>query len=170
MTYQRNHRTYQHTNPRHERAHIGEQGFTCRNCKLYVSCAPSLAGVQNRNHCPFCLWSRHLDGLSAGDRGAGCRGKMRPVGLTTKRGRNKYANQRDGELMIIHRCTVCAKIVINRIAADDGAAMIFELFERSCAPDAAFLAELEALGVAILTASERDLVRQRLFGAQAALN
>jgi len=127
----------------------------------------SVAGVQNRNHCPGCLWSRHLDGLSAGDRLAGCRATMRPIGLTTKHCRNKYASERDGELMIIHQCSVCPKVVINRIAADDSAAALIELFEASCASSAALQAELGSIGVAILTARDGDLVRRRLFGNNA---
>jgi hypothetical protein len=89
---------------------------------------------------------------------------MRPIGLTTKLGRNKYASERDGELMLIHQCTVCPKVVINRIAADDSAAAIFELFEESCDSSAAFQAKLETAGVSILTAGDGDLVRRRLFG------
>jgi len=89
---------------------------------------------------------------------------MRPIGLTTKRGRNKYASERDGELMIIHECTVCPKLVINRIAADDSATAIFELFEESCDSSAAFQARLETAGVSMLTAIDCDLVRRRLFG------
>ena len=131
---------------------------------MYVPCEPLISGVQNRNHCPNCLWSRHLDGLNAGDRLAGCRATMRPIGLTTKRGRNKYASERDGELMLIHRCTVCAKIVINRIAADDSDAAISELFEESCRASADLGAELSRAGVSMLGASDRDLVRRRLFG------
>jgi hypothetical protein len=120
--------------------------------------------VQNRNHCPYCLWSRHLDWRSAGDRRSECRAVMQPVGLTTKRSRNKYARERDGELMLIHRCTGCAKVVINRIAADDSTFALFTLFEDSWEPGAAFQAELDAMGVSMLTAGERDLVRKRLFG------
>jgi hypothetical protein len=161
-TYSRNNR-FQHSPARRTRAHQEEQGFTCRHCGLYVTCAPTIAGVQNRNHCPYCLWSRHLDGLSAGDRLAGCRATMQPIGLTTKRSRNKYASESSGELMLIHRCTVCAKIVINRIAADDSAAAIMALFEESYA-DGARQAELEASGVAILSMRDALLVRRRLFG------
>jgi hypothetical protein len=93
---------------------------------------------------------------------------MRPIGLTTKRSRNKYASERDGELMIIHRCSVCAKLVINRIAADDSDAALLDLFEDSCAPSAALEAELAATGVAPLTPADRDLVWRRLFGPSAA--
>jgi RNHCP domain len=141
-----------------------EQGFICVQCHLYVSCALDVAGVQNRNHCPSCLWSRHLDWHNAGDRLSVCRSAMRPVGLTTKRGRNKYARERDGELMIIHQCTACEKVVINRIAADDSAAALLVLFEGSYETSAAFQAELDTSGVSILTAHDSDLVRRRLFG------
>lgn len=141
-----------------------EQEFKCIQCHQYVSCAPLVAGVQNRNHCPACLWSRHLDWFEAGDRLSGCRAAMEPVGLTTKRSKNKYARERDGELMLIHRCTGCAKIVINRIGADDSAAAILEIFDGSCASSAMLRAELETSSVFMLTADDRELVCRRLFG------
>lgn len=123
-----------------------------------------MAGVQNRNHCPACLWSRHLDGRKAGDRLAGCRAAMEPIGLTTKRSRNKYATERDGELMLIHRCTGCTKIVINRIAADDSAMAILELFEGTLMAGAQFNAALATGDIAPLTEGDRELVQKRLFG------
>jgi hypothetical protein len=131
---------------------------------MYVTCQPAIAGVQNRNHCPYCLWSRHLDWRVAGDRLAGCRATMQPVGLTTKHSRNKYAGERDGELMLIHRCTVCAKIAINRIAADDSAPAIFEMFEDSSHSSVPNQADLDDMGVSMLSACDIDLVRRRLFG------
>lgn len=143
---------------------LGEQQFTCVHCHLSVLTAREIAGVQNRNHCPYCLWSRHLDWREPGDRLSSCRAPMEPVGLTTRRSRNKYAAERDGELMLIHRCAGCGKLVINRVAADDIADELLSLFERSCAPSPGFQAELELLGIAILTAQHSDLVRRRLFG------
>ena len=89
---------------------------------------------------------------------------MLPVGLTTKRSRNKYARERDGELMVIHQCTVCEKVVINRIAADDSAALLFAIFESSYAMSAALQAELDNNGVSVLSADDRHLVWRRLFG------
>ncbi len=136
-------------------------------CHQDVSCAPSRAGVQNRNHCPACLWSRHLDWRSPGDRLSTCRAAMRPIGLTTKRSRNKYAQERDGELMIIHQCAGCEKVVINRIAGDDSAAAIDELFASSFALSSDVRVELAGSGVSILTPRESDLVRRRLFGYSA---
>jgi hypothetical protein len=92
---------------------------------------------------------------------------MEPIGLTTKRSRNKYARDRDGELMLVHRCTDCATIVINRIAADDSAAAILALFDGSCMTSAVLHAELATRGVAMLTVHDRDLVQRRLFGESA---
>jgi hypothetical protein len=105
-----------------------------------------------------------MDWLEAGDRLSGCRAPMQPIGLTTKRSKNKYARERDGELMLIHRCTGCAKIVINRIGGDDSTAAILEIFDSSCVSGALLYAELDASGVSILTADDRDLVERRLFG------
>jgi hypothetical protein len=141
-----------------------EQSFTCVHCRLPVTCAPSVAGVHNRNHCPLCLWSRHMDWRAAGDRLSSCRAPMEPVGLTTKRSRNKYARERDGELMLVHRCTGCGKPVINRVAADDSADAILELFERSLAAGPDLAAALAAEGVTLLAAEEDELLRRRLFG------
>lgn len=142
-----------------------EQMFTCVRCRLPIACAPSLAGVHNRNHCPRCLWSRHMDWRVAGDRRSTCRAPMEPVGLTTKRSRNKYARERDGELMLIHRCAGCGGLSINRVAADDSAEAILELFAASHARAAELAPALEAAGVVMLGALEHELVRRRLFGA-----
>jgi hypothetical protein len=146
-------------------ARAAEQGFTCVRCGQFVTCAAAVAGVQNRNHCPCCLWSRHLDWRAGGDRRSDCLAPMEPIGLTTKRSCNKYASERDGELMIIHRCARCGQLVINRIAADDSAESLFELFERSCAPGALPEGELAAMGVAPLGPGEGGLLRRRLVGA-----
>ncbi len=147
-----------------DRQRGAEQGFICVQCQQYVSCDPGSAGVQNRNHCPACLWSRHLDWRSAGDRLSVCRAAMQPIALTTKRSQNKYASERDGELMIVHRCIACETVIINRIAADDSAAALLALYDDSAAIVAALQAELAGSGVAILTADDSDLVWRRLFG------
>lgn len=149
---------------RRSRSNLEDQGFTCIQCKLYVPSAPIIAGVQNRNHCPCCLWSRHLDWRVAGDRLAACRAAMQPIGLTTKHTRNKYARERDGELMLIHRCTACDVIVINRIAADDSPATLLEIFDASCIAADTTASELNSKGVAMLLAGDRGLVQRRLFG------
>jgi DNA-directed RNA polymerase subunit RPC12/RpoP len=167
VTYSRNTRSSQHSHQRYGQSYNGTQEFTCMRCGLFVAFVPEVAGVQNRNHCPYCLWSRHLDWRTAGDRLSNCRAAMEPVGLTTKRGRNKYARERDGELMIVHRCAGCATLVINRIAADDSAAAILAVFERSCAEDLSLPDALVSTGVSMLGIEERALVLRRLLGNQA---
>jgi RNHCP domain len=89
---------------------------------------------------------------------------MRPIGLTTKHSRNRYATERDGELMVVHQCIACETIILNRIAADDSAASLLEIYESSYAGGVALQAVLHNSGVAILTARDRDLVRRRLYG------
>jgi hypothetical protein len=89
---------------------------------------------------------------------------MQPIGLTTKHTRNKYARERDGELMLIHRCTACNVIVINRIAADDSPATLLEIFDASSSAPDTMASELHSKGVAMLLAEDRELVQRRLFG------
>jgi len=99
--------------------------YRCLQCGNLVSTSRMQAGVNNRNHCPCCLWSRHLDLHTAGDRLSACRGMMQPVGLTCK----VSAGSKNGELMIVHRCTGCGKLSLNRIAADDLASALLELLD-----------------------------------------
>lgn len=151
---------------RHQRGRIRpiEQSFICIHCQMHVSCAPEVARVQNRNHCPYCLWSRHLDAHRAGDRLAGCRAAMEPIGLAVKFHRNKYASERDGELMLIHQCTICPKLALNRIAADDYPSLVLDLLAEDCALDAVLHARMTQSGIDPLTAADYHLVRRRLFG------
>jgi ribosome biogenesis GTPase / thiamine phosphate phosphatase len=84
-----------------------ESGFTCRHCKRPVN--PDPYGSQHRNHCPWCLWSLHVDN-SPGDRASACQAQMEPIGIWVKQ---------NGEWSIIHRCTHCGELKTNRIAGDD---------------------------------------------------
>ena len=51
-----------------------DAGFVCAHCGKTV--LP--LGVSSRDHCPFCLWSVHVD-INPGDRSNDCGGMMRPV-------------------------------------------------------------------------------------------
>lgn len=99
--------------------------FRCNHCRSFVVLNRYM-GTQNRNHCNFCLWSRHVD-IQKGDRASECWGGMLPIGLTLKR--EGFA--RFGELMLIHVCQTCLKISINRIAADDSTDEIMTVFKNS---------------------------------------
>lgn len=100
-------------------------GFRCSHCKQWVI-INDFMGTTNRNHCNVCLWSKHVD-EKKGDRKARCQAGMKPIGLTFKH--EGYGKQ--GELMLIHVCSVCDKISINRIAGDDFTDRITEVFEQS---------------------------------------
>ena len=123
-----------------------------------------IAGVQNRNHCPCCLWSRHVDLSEAGDRLAVCRGMMKPIGLTLKRTRKKYGMAQYGELMLIHQCEDCGKLSVNRIAADDDASLLFEIYTTALSMDSQNKGELEASDIYALGEKEGEIVRAQLFG------
>jgi hypothetical protein len=97
-------------------AQPAERGFPCGHCNRFVSPLPS--GGHHRNHCPFCLWSRHVDAVNSGDRASACRGLMEPIG----------AFQRpNGEHVLVHRCVVCGFERFNRIAADDDFDLVLSL-------------------------------------------
>ena len=130
-----------------ERArHFGD--FDCGHCRLRVSAEPLRSGVQHRNHCPYCLWSKHVDLRAAGDRLCACKGPMRPVGLARKQRHKKYApdTEPSGELLLVHQCAACGAFSLNRIAADDSPGRLLEVFAASLAQPPAAGAEIALLG------------------------
>ena len=138
--------------------------FRCMYCQNYVSAEAAFAGVHNRNHCPYCLWSKHLDLYQSGDRMAICKSGMRPVALTLKQTHKKYAHPYQGELMIVHHCDGCGKISINRIAADDDPDRILAVLDASAHLAEYFVHQLEAQGILIVGEAQRWVVQARLFG------
>lgn len=80
--------------------------FVCENCGGEV---PSHFGGSCRNHCPFCLWSKHVDKEVPGDRKEVCQGLMEPIGLEV----------RGGEMVLTHRCRKCGHRSNNKAAPDD---------------------------------------------------
>ena len=50
------------------------ENFTCNNCGTFV------VGDGYTNHCPNCLFSKHVD-TSPGDRKSSCKGLMEPIGI-----------------------------------------------------------------------------------------
>lgn len=96
--------------------------FRCRRCKLDVPLdAP---GTAHRNHCPHCLWSRHLDDDTPGDRAADCGASMEPLGVTVRGA---------GEWVLVHRCTGCGEVHLTRTAGDDNPLTLLRLATRPLA-------------------------------------
>lgn len=92
--------------------------FRCRHCGRFVGPIPW--GGKHRNHCPYCLYSRHVDGARPGDRASECGGSMAPIGAFTRR---------NGEHVILHRCLGCGFERYNRIAPDDDFDLVLRLPE-----------------------------------------
>ena len=109
-------------NHHHARRRGGPDSFRCRRCRLDVPLAAP--GTQHRNHCPNCLWSRHVDDDVPGDRAADCDGSMEPIGVSARD---------DGEWALVHRCTTCATVHVNRIAGDDNQLMLMRIAVRPLA-------------------------------------
>ena len=97
------------------KTHPCHDSFVCKVCQRTV--VPAGAGSDHRNHCPYCLSSRHLDNVP-GDRAADCGGVMEPIAVWVRK---------NGEWAIIHRCKVCGALSSNRIAADDNPMKLISL-------------------------------------------
>lgn len=79
--------------------------FICEYCGKEVL---PLTNGSYRNHCPFCLYSKHVDNMP-GDRLSRCKGPMKPVGLEYKPGK---------WYQIVHVCIKCGAKKVNKIAED----------------------------------------------------
>ena len=140
--------------------------FRCIHCRFAVTTERVFSGVGNRNHCPYCLYSRHLDLWKPGDRLSACKGKMKPVGLTFKQVRKKYPRQESGELMIIHQCVDCAKVTINRVAADDFTDRLLEVWDVSKDVEPNTWRLLEAKGIQAAREEDWNRVQAQVLGVQ----
>ena len=143
--------------------------FKCVHCHVFVSSAHMVSGVNNRNHCPCCLWSCHLDLYAAGDRLSACKAPMKPVGLTMKTGRNKYRGDSRGELMLIHQCTDCGTLSINRIAAGDDSGTVIAVFQESLVLGHQTHRLCQENGIVPLKTEDTDIVYTQLYGKQEAI-
>ena len=64
-----------------------DEEFICENCGKKV---PEL-GYSCRNHCPYCLHSKHLD-INPGDRAEDCCGILEPIGIEINSKNNDEEN------------------------------------------------------------------------------
>jgi hypothetical protein len=143
-----------------------EEFFTCIQCEAQVYTQAIISGVQNRNHCPYCLCSRHVDQVLAGDRLSACKAIMQPIGLTMKPSRNKYGVKICGELMLVHRCNDCGKLSINRLAADDQGERLMDIFLASRELELSLVLRLRESGIRLLAEEDFWLVKQQLSGSE----
>ncbi len=83
------------------------ESFVCENCWKKIEMHPEWSA---RNHCPFCLYSKHLDKDFPGDRESECYSLMQPIDIDYKK--NKWN-------MIKHKCLKCGKEILNKVSPDD---------------------------------------------------
>lgn len=88
-----------------------KEDFTCEVCGTKVK------GTGYTNHCPNCLWSKHVDKDVPGDRYDTCQGIMEPVGVEINH----------GEYSITHCCQNCGKISKNKTEENDNFEEILEI-------------------------------------------
>ena len=87
-----------------------QEDFVCEHCGKEVQ------GNGYTNHCPECLWSKHVD-VNPGDRAAECGGLMRPISF----------EQKNGEINLIHECELCGYQKRNKTSLEDNLARLSEL-------------------------------------------
>jgi hypothetical protein len=90
------------------------EDFVCEKCSTKVE------GNGYTNHCPNCLWSKHVD-IFPGDRKAECGGMMKPIGIIKK----------GSEYTILHKCTVCGFEKPNKAVKNDNFQMIVQVSTES---------------------------------------
>ena len=80
-----------------------KEDFICENCGAKVK------GTGYTNHCPNCLWSKHVD-IFPGDRLEDCHGLMEPIAVEAKKG---------GKFVLVHKCVKCGETTRVAVAKDD---------------------------------------------------
>ena len=79
-------------------------------------CGFEVEGNGYTNHCPECLWSKHVD-VNPGDRAETCGGLMEPVRVEVK----------GGEYAIIHKCVKCGIERSNKAVKEDNFQMLVQI-------------------------------------------
>ena len=75
---------------------------------ICAHCGAAVVGNGYTNHCPKCLWSKHVDN-NPGDRASDCGGMMEPIAI----------EQNAGHFIIVHKCTVCGKTIRQKVCDND---------------------------------------------------
>ncbi len=89
------------------------EDFTCQHCEAKVK------GTGYTNHCPKCLWSKHVD-VNPGDRAETCGGLMEPVALEKNKGEG---------YVLTHKCEKCSMERRNHTADNDSVEALVQLSE-----------------------------------------
>ncbi len=89
------------------------EDFVCENCGEEVE------GSGYTNHCPNCLWSKHVD-INPGDRKNDCGGLMKPVDAYFK-SQQWYLEQ---------KCQKCGTVNVIKVLLEDNQEAIREILDK----------------------------------------
>jgi predicted RNA-binding Zn-ribbon protein involved in translation (DUF1610 family) len=87
-----------------------KENFVCEKCGVEV------IGDGYTNHCPECLWSKHVD-INPGDRVEVCEGMMEPISVHVK----------NREYSILHKCEKCGFERLNKAQKEDNFDMLVQI-------------------------------------------
>lgn len=87
------------------------ENFKCEMCGREVM------GDGYTDHCPDCLWGKHVDDSIPGDRASDCKGLMEPI----------RASYEKGSFRIFYRCTKCHHEFWVREGVEDSRERLLEL-------------------------------------------
>ena len=79
-----------------------KENFSCEHCGTVVQ------GNGYTNHCPHCLWSKHVD-IYPGDRSQSCAGMMKPTRVDLEK----------REYIVTQECQKCFTVRRNKLAPND---------------------------------------------------
>ncbi len=89
------------------------ENFKCEHCGFEV------VGNGYTNHCPECLWSKHVD-VNPGDRESLCEGMMTPIAI-----------EKDGDKYFVRqKCQKCGFQRRNGVLKDDNFEQVINLSKR----------------------------------------
>jgi ribosomal protein L37AE/L43A len=88
------------------------EDFTCDHCGYNV------AGDGYTDHCPNCLYGKHVDKDIPGDRKSSCKGLLLPIGIKIK---NK-------KTQIGYKCQKCHRIFFCTVSKNDNQKKLEELY------------------------------------------
>ena len=118
----------------------------------------------NRNHCPLCLHSTHVDN-HPGDRACSCGNLMKPIALGLKDIRqNPFTDNISAEIMLIHICLGCGTVKANRIAGDDSIYMLVSIYRQSFTMDRQVRTNIINSGITMAESKDSSTVYTSLLG------
>lgn len=89
------------------------ESFVCEHCGAEVE------GNGYTNHCPHCLFSKHVD-IYPGDRAHRCQGIMEPIQILTKASEPQA---------VVHRCMRCRHEQKTKLSDQDDMRTILEVMK-----------------------------------------